>query len=472
MFFSDVQPLFSPWFSWLSFLHLVSWHRIQIKAKRNTHWNSFLATTTTTTVAPIVTSASWSFDQTTADAYGVYNGILINGASYTTISSTQPYIGNGRALNLIAGANQSFLVNSPFFNLSAVSFTIEAWVYPTDTTGDRAIFGQCACSTCTNQCFYLILRSGNLYGDFNFNGVVGSTTLLTSNWYHVVFVYNSATQQQILYVNGIQDNIASNVNPYQGANGLVQIGAAQVSVTKCYFVGFIDSVKITTRAKSAAEILFDASVIAYYSFDISSQNNDNGPNGLNGSSTNTAFVQGRVNQAMRFYGTGSYFRAYGFYQFSFSVVGAPYSLSLWVNPSAFANGVIIQLAQGSPGTACFNLLGIVSSTSTTGQLMMQAYGNPSPIIYGPLISLNTWIHVSITCSSTNGMILYLNGIRYGSTGAFGPSGASYPSWFQIGYSAVCGGGNVPTGPFQGAVDEVYAHSRELTQADVTALANP
>lgn len=157
--------------------------------------------TSTTTPAPTVVSAAWTFDQTVADTYGIYTGAFINGATYSTNVGYQPLIGNGRAL-FLSTANQSFLVSNPFFNLTYRSFTIEAWVYPTDITGDRGIFTQCACTLCLNQCFHLIIRSGRLYADFNFNGVIGSSTMTSSTWYHIGFVYDYDNKQQILYLNG------------------------------------------------------------------------------------------------------------------------------------------------------------------------------------------------------------------------------------------------------------------------------
>jgi hypothetical protein len=60
---------------------------------------------------------------------------------------------------------------------------------------------------------------------FTLNDLSGSQTLTAFNWYHIAFVYNYQTQQQILYLNGVQDTIKSNAQPYQGTNGSIQIGS-------------------------------------------------------------------------------------------------------------------------------------------------------------------------------------------------------------------------------------------------------
>ncbi|CAF4202018.1 unnamed protein product, partial [Rotaria sordida] len=113
--------------------------------------------TITTTASTVNVSAYWSFDNTAADSYGVYNGQLINSPSYSASGSNSfPYVGHGQALNFNSASSQSVLVSTPFFNLSYTSFTIEAWIYYSTSTSDRGIFGQCQCSTCANQCLYLI----------------------------------------------------------------------------------------------------------------------------------------------------------------------------------------------------------------------------------------------------------------------------------------------------------------------------
>ncbi|CAF5016846.1 unnamed protein product, partial [Rotaria socialis] len=151
-------------------------------------------TTAAVTVSSVVVSAYWTFDTTVVDSYGVYNGELVNGTLYTSASATNmPYVGVGQALDLTATPFNSFMVSSPFFDLSNTSFTIEAWIYIKASSSDRGIFGQCSCSTCAYQCLYLIIRNNRLYIDFTSNHLSGSTILYNSTWYHIAFVYNYGT---------------------------------------------------------------------------------------------------------------------------------------------------------------------------------------------------------------------------------------------------------------------------------------
>ena len=404
--------------------------------------------------------------------YGVYNGNLVNGASYSPVSSTQPYLGNGQALSVSSSLSQSFIVSSAFLNLAYTSFTIEAWIYsPTSYTGDNGIFGQCQCSTCANKCLYFIVQNSRLYVGFTLDDVSGSLSLTSAVWYHIAFVYNYETQQQIIYLNGVQDGIKSNSGPYQGTSGIIEIGSANISLTTNYFNGYIDNMGVTTRAKSATEILNDASLIAHYSFDLPSPNLDNGPNGLNGTLVNTAISAGRVNQALFFSGSSSYFQAYGFYQAGYGVpTNKPFSISMWINPSSTASSTFVQQSTSQSNGSCLNMIGFYSASGLTGQLVLQASG--SPAIFGPFITTNTWTHFSWTYSSTNGYTLYVNGILFGSTGAHSCGASGAIAWLQIGYTFVCSSGYINNAAYQGSIDEIYVHNRELTQTDVTTLANP
>jgi hypothetical protein len=66
----------------------------------------------------------------------------------------------------------------------------------------------------------------------------------------------------------------------------------------------------------------------------------------------------------------------------------------------------------------------------------------------------------------------VNGVLFGSTGAYTLLAGGAITWLQIGYNFVCTAGNINNGGFQGSIDEIYVHNRELTQIDVTTLANP
>ena len=115
---------------------------------------------------------------------------------------------------------------------------------------------------------------------FMIDDVIGVTSLSINTWYHVAFVYDYSGQTQSVYLQGILDNSKSSAGPYKSANASIVIDLSQLSGSA--FNGFIDNLKVTLRAKSAAELLLDATQMVYFSFDGSSLIQDMGPNGMNG----------------------------------------------------------------------------------------------------------------------------------------------------------------------------------------------
>ncbi|CAF2115882.1 unnamed protein product [Rotaria magnacalcarata] len=414
----------------------------------------------------------WSFDGITTDLNNVYIGILVNDASYTPIVSNQPYIGQGRALSLLSSLNQYFLVSTPFLDLYSTSFTIELWIYSIiNNTNDYGIFSQCQCSTCTNQCFYLIIRSFHLFVSFKNINLISNTILISNTWYHIAFIYDYNTKTQILYINGIQDNINLNPNSYQITSGSIEIGASTIGLIKNSFNGYIDNCKITLRAKSSIEILNDATLTAYYSFDLPYPNSDNGPNGLNGTLFNTGLVDGRVNQAINFTGQSSHFQAYGFYQIGYGVIQSkPFSVSLWINPPEYIPCAIIQMSPTLRSQYCRNLIGFLPTENSTSQIITE--GSNYTSILGPEVILNTWTHISVTYSMINGLRLYIDGIYFDSTGSFPFEASGSIIYLQIGFSRWCTSYSISNAGYNGLVDEVYVHSRELSQTEINILANP
>ena len=398
----------------------------------------------------------------------------MNGATYSPNATNQPYVGTGRALFTNLTVGQYFLVSSPFLDLTFKSFTIEGWIYSTTNTLDRGIFSQCQCTTCSNQCLFLMIRGGRLYAGFTLNDLTGATAILINTWYHIAFVYNYLTQQQILYLNGVQEAILSNSQAYQGTNGSIQIGTVQVYGVTSFFTGFIDNVMVTTRAKAASEVLRDASLMAYYAFDSPNPTADSGLNGVNGAMSSLITTSGRVNNAIKFTAsTSNYFVAYGFYQLPYGIFASrSFSVSLWINPSSLSASTIVQtFAINLNAFSCINLLGLYSSTGSAAQITVSSYSSGVAVLVGPFVTANAWTHISVTYSLTNGYTLYVNGILFGASGSVTTNNFGALAYLFFGYYGGCGSSSV-NGVYYGAIDEAYIHNRELTQSDVTSLANP
>jgi hypothetical protein len=422
-------------------------------------------TTTTTTIAPIGSVVYWGFDNNPNDLNGTYNGVLVNGAGY----SNNTYFGYGFNLMLNDTTNSSFVVASPFLNLSYTSFTVEAWIYGYTLNGDNGIFSQCQCSTCQDQCLYFIIRNYKIYMGFLLDDLIGVTTLTINTWYHVAYVYDYSNMSQSVYIQGVLDNTKTESGPYQGQNGSVIIGSSQLSSSS--FNGLIDNLKVTTRAKSASELLTDATQVVYFSFDGATLTQDEGPNLMNGSLSNAAAVSGRVGQALAFSGsTLSYLQIYGFFQLGQS--NKPFSFSMWVNPYSINGGILIQKStfQSSNANWCYGLMGLTNF----GQIIMIVYTTNVPLIVGPVLSVRTWTHLGFTYSQTHGLRMYINGVLFGTSGPISWSSSSTIDWLSIGsnLNIFCGPSVLYNAPFLGAVDEFYVYRRELAASEILAFANP
>jgi len=107
---------------------------------------------------------------------------------------------------------------------------------------------------------------------------------------------------------------------------------------------------------------------------------------------------------MRFTGSSSYLRAYGFYEMSYGLSASkPFSLFMWINPSSVVSCPFVQLQTSS--SSCINMLGISSATGSTDQIIAQTYNS---FMNGPFLTVYTWTHIPWTFSSMNEYTLYVN----------------------------------------------------------------
>ena len=305
--------------------------------------------------------------------------------------------------------------------------------------------------------------------------LAGTTIIAVNRWYHVAFVYDYTTSRQSLYLNGILEGSRIS-GPYQGTTGPITIGLIKNS-GDYPFNGYIDQVSLVTRAKSANEVLFDATVVCYYSFDSSSLY-DYGPLGLNGSVTSVSFVSmGRVNDAISFTSNNSYFLSGG--MTLLGTTSGSYSFAAWIKPTSVTRGVIVYVSKCDTNCAsnwCMPFMGFTS----TGQIAIQSWsaasGGTLVLLTGPTIVTDTWMHVAHTYSPTNGMRLYLNGLFYSASSAFSYSPGNSPSYIYLGSFplSTCSAVSsvISTEQFYGLMDEFYLFSREISAADVSRLANP
>ncbi|CAF0905837.1 unnamed protein product [Didymodactylos carnosus] len=180
---------------------------------------------------PFITEIEWQFDQNTQDYYNIYNGFPVfnNNDNSSQLSYVSPgYTGYGSALNLTQ--EQAVIIPTPpYLNLSYSSFTFEVWLYPIQLSlergQDNAILGQCQ-QQAQDKCLHLVIRQGRPYLGFLNDDLTGTTLLSLNRWYHLAFVFDHETRQQIIYVNGVNDGYRTASRAYQGVSGNLTIGVS------------------------------------------------------------------------------------------------------------------------------------------------------------------------------------------------------------------------------------------------------
>ncbi|CAF4203509.1 unnamed protein product, partial [Adineta steineri] len=352
-------------------------------------------------------SSFWQFDNNTLDSISNLNGVGVNSPGYVVPGIT----GSGYALNLIKNNTQyvTIAANQIFAN---TSFTVEMWIYPTSLSDIfYGLFSQHEASG-KNRLLHLILRYQRLYMGFFSDDLTGGTAVSTTfTWYHVAFVYDYRSRTQIVYLNGYQDGLRTPAGPYLGNLGAINIGTFfdSANITQP-FSGYIDQVSLTKRAKSASEILDDATLTTWHSFD-SIPLQDSGPLELIVTTNDVTLATGKVNQALNFNLNSSYYQIQRFVLLGIS--NYAYSIALWIKRTSTGGGTLVHLSTQTDGLEwCVTLLGFRS----TGEIVATNWDYYGKEVVGPVIPINVWTHVASTFSTINGLRFYINGIYSGTTG--------------------------------------------------------
>ncbi|CAF3767224.1 unnamed protein product [Rotaria sp. Silwood1] len=435
-----------------------------------------------------IVTALYPFDGNTNDQSGYYTGTAF-GTSSPSFSS-QAYV--GQSINLNPSAQQQYIQISNL-NLSKQSFTLQTWIYPGTNPAsiDLGIFSQCDSNSI---CLSFSLRSGRFvlsFDSMNVNNIslTGSTIISQNQWIHVTVVYDAVLFQQQIYVDGQIDAISYGmINSYQGdlsSSTTTTIGrSSSYARGTTYFQGRIDHFTISAGvARSACQIYNDASLVVYYPFDTTGAYNDHSVNLCNGLASGTTIVSsGRINEAISFTSSTSYFQSQCFSPFRNN--NRLFSFSLWINPtSTTGGGTIVHLSSNSYGNStCYDPLVFTSTGALVCQWMTS--GPTVSGVQGPLIPANTWTHVAVVYGFTNGVRLFING-QFSTSSTSGSLSLVDPNtniWYitlgnksPLGSSASvnCQSGSITisSGSFLGSIDEFRLYNRELNNQEICVLAN-
>jgi hypothetical protein len=192
--------------------------------------------------------AAYSFDEglgsSAADASGNGNTGAIGSASWITTGK----FGNALSFN---GTNARVTVGDSASLDLTTAMTLEAWVYPTATSGWRDVIYKGP-----NDIYYLEGRSPGgppATGGTFASPLYGTAALPVNAWSHLAATYDGTTLR--LYVNGVQVASRPQTGPIATSAGALTIGGDVLYGQ--HFAGRIDEVRIYDTALSASEIESD-----------------------------------------------------------------------------------------------------------------------------------------------------------------------------------------------------------------------
>ena len=170
------------------------------------------------------------------------NGTLINGPTFDS--------GSGGSI-VFDGTDDYIDIGKTATQLGVydADYTFDAWVYPTNFTGDRTMFG--TNTQAVQQGLHLVFRgaAGTIYqGHYTADAQAGTGTL--NAWNNICYTYRRSSRLASIYKNGV----------LQGAGGIDSfIGTTNILIGRSlgggYFVGNGSIYKIYNRALSLSEVL-------------------------------------------------------------------------------------------------------------------------------------------------------------------------------------------------------------------------
>jgi PKD repeat protein len=436
---------------------------------------------------------------TAYDWAGFSDGVV--GAGVTR-GAAGAIIGDANTATTFNGTSTS-IVSHPYSQTSPNSFSVEAWIKTTSTSGGRIIgFGdtQAGTSGDADRTVYMTNGGQLAFGVISSNVVTGTKTTVTSSaayndgqWHHVVATLGSGGMS--LYVDSkrvAQNAAVTTAVDYAGwwrVGGDTLNGFASKPSNQ-NFTGSIDDVAIYSTPLSAAQIanhynasgrtaagsrpadaygatVYDASPNLYWRLDEASGTvaNDVTPNGNNGNYTGgvtfgtAGAITGTSDTAVTFNGSN------GVVSTNTAVAGpSVYSEELWFKTTTTSGGKLIGFGSSATGLSSSNDRHVYMTNN--GQLTFGVYtGATTTISSSASYNDGKW-HQMVATQASDGMKLYVDGALVASNAAI-TTAQSYNGFWRVGGDKASGWPNPPSSNyFAGAIDEAAVYPSELSAAQV------
>ena len=270
--------------------------------------------------------------------------------------------------------------NSSDFAFGTGDFTVEAWVYPTGTTGYKSIFSTRSAVITTPTSFVVGLNTGNTSAYWYANGflLVNTQNISLNTWAHVAVSRQGTTLR--LFVNGALVSFASNSDNLTSTLGTVGANADGSEP----FIGYMDNLKIV---KGAALYTTTFTPIDCPVYDLA------------------PFYS--ASHAWWLYNPGPTAYPTWFYYAPLSP-SIDATLEFWYYPTTTVTSdtsLFGSTAANSTGYAPF----VLYQTSVNNIKFYYWTGTSNTVTVPSTLSINAWNHIAIVTYSTGGAKIFVNG---------------------------------------------------------------
>ncbi|MDN5287816.1 MAG: Concanavalin A-like lectin/glucanase superfamily protein [Mucilaginibacter sp.] len=422
--------------------------------------------------------AYWSMDNTAYDLSGNgHNGTVNN------VTVTADRFGNPRGAFHFDGSTSYISVpDQAALRLGNTDFTLNAWVKADAYNSGLAILTKRFSGI--NNGYVWTITGGSPNGVVSYGpgggntNAFGTTVIGLNTWAMVTSIYNLASQQLSIYVNGVLDRTVGGISPANASvTAALYIGRDNPNVASSgyFFQGSLDEIRLYNRAINGTELqqLYNATapptpssgLVAY--LPLTSTGNDLSGQGHNGTLNNiTSSTTDRLGNpigAYQFNGTNSYISVA-------STLIASRSFNVWVRADSYNGsfGSVILGNRGTGGTSNFSISVVGNAGPGAGKISFGNGGINNVAYSNSAISLGGWHMITCTYNPSGGQaLIYIDGVLDSTTN--GITSITFNDLFYIGRDSPAAGGNGYF--FNGSINALRIYTYQLSATEIQNLYN-
>jgi hypothetical protein len=386
----------------------------------------------------------WSFNNgSAADGKGGNNGTVTSAVidTFGKFDDGFEFDGINDRINITSDTSINFSISD--------DFTFSFWAKPKKIDGTwDSVFTK---SRETSVFFGVYISDSANSNKWNFGSVSPSisenfaTPSGAGQWDFITVVQDTSAGKLFFYQNGAPASILpsySNTVSWEGTGDLI-IGGSGIAGE--FFNGTVDEVAIWNRSLSASEVL------ELYNKGFTEDNSNYGNNGTILSTTNTT---GKYSGGLSFDGIDDYINISDDNSLDIS---SAITLGAWIKFNSFTNSWGRIVAKDDNDNA--PEYGIIDGDSNYVRATMHNAGGTEIAANTASLSTDTWYYIAFTYDTTNGLVLYTDGVAGNTAAANGNIRTSSES-LLIGSAG--DGANL----FNGTMDEIRIWNRSLSANEI------